>query len=55
MGLFKHYKNQHVVCIPDHAREQYNRAKSKNRRQIKSNHVSWKPPVFSREQLRFGY
>lgn len=55
LGLFKYYKGQHVLCVTDQALEQYKRAKSKQRKRIRPEQIVWKPPVFSRDQLRFGY
>ncbi|KAG8785583.1 Histone acetyltransferase [Serendipita sp. 411] len=55
LGLFKYYKGQYVLCVTDQAMEQYKRAKAKQRKRIKPERIIWKPPVFSRDQLRFGY
>lgn len=55
LGLFKYYKGQHVLCVTDQVMEQHKRAKAKQRKRIKSDRIVWKPPVFTRDQLRFGY
>ena len=55
MGLFKYYKGQHVLCVTDQIMEQHRRAKAKQRKKIRPERIVWKPPVFSRDQLRFGY
>ncbi|TDL25919.1 histone acetyltransferase ESA1 [Rickenella mellea] len=55
LQLFKHYKGQHVICLSDSVLEQYEKAQKKRRRRIFPEHLVWKPPVFSRDQLRFGW
>jgi histone acetyltransferase HTATIP len=55
MGLFKYYKGQHVLSLTDQILEQHRRSKAKQRKRIKPERIIWKPPVFSRDQLRFGY
>ena len=55
LQLFKHYKGQHVICLSDAVLEQYEKARSKRRRRIVSENLVWKPPVFTRDQLRFGW
>jgi histone acetyltransferase HTATIP len=53
--MLRYYKTQHVICLTDGVLEQYDKAKKKARRRIAPEKLEWKPPVFSREQLRFGY
>ncbi|EJD02878.1 uncharacterized protein FOMMEDRAFT_28523 [Fomitiporia mediterranea MF3/22] len=55
MQLFKHYKGQHVIILTDSILEQYNKAKAKRRLRIKPENLLWKPPSFTRDQLRFGF
>jgi len=55
MQLFKHYKAAHVICLSDTIMEQHEKSMAKRRRSIKAENLQWKPPVFTREQLRFGY
>ena len=55
LQIFKHYKGQHVICLSDAVLDQYEKAKAKRRRRIVSECVKWKPPVFTRDQLRFGW
>ncbi|OSD06818.1 histone acetyltransferase ESA1, partial [Trametes coccinea BRFM310] len=55
LQLFKHYKGQHVISIPEAVQEKYRKAKEKRRRRIHPECLIWKPPVFSRDQLRFGW
>ncbi|KLO14843.1 hypothetical protein SCHPADRAFT_850517 [Schizopora paradoxa] len=55
LQLFKHYKGQHVICLSDAVLEQHEKARKKRRRRIHSDDLRWRPPVFTREQLRFGW
>lgn len=55
LQLFKHYKAVHVICLTDAILEQHTKAIAKRKRQINPDCLQWKPPVFTREQLRFGY
>ena len=55
LQLFKHYKGQHVISLPEAVQERYRKAKEKRKRRIHSECLIWKPPVFSRDQLRFGW
>ena len=55
LQLFKHYKGQHVICLPEAVQERYKKAKEKRKRRIHPEYLLWKPPVFSRDQLRFGW
>ncbi|KAL5485291.1 ESA1 [Sanghuangporus weigelae] len=55
LQLFKHYKGQHVICLNDSVLEQYEKARAKRRRRIVPEKLIWKPPVFTRDQLRFGF
>ncbi|KAF9049991.1 acyl-CoA N-acyltransferase [Panaeolus papilionaceus] len=55
LQLFKHYKGQHIICLNNAVLEKHQKSKAKRRRRIHSEHLKWKPPVFSRDQLRFGF
>ncbi|KAH9931055.1 histone acetyltransferase [Epithele typhae] len=55
LQLFKHYKGQHVISIPEAVQDKYRKAKEKRKRRIHPQNLLWKPPVFSRDQLRFGW
>ena len=55
LQLFKHYKGQHVICIPEALQEKYKKSLEKKRRRIHPECLKWKPPVFTRDQLRFGW
>jgi hypothetical protein len=52
--MLKFYKNQYVLCLSDALIEQNERIKQKKRRRIDPSALKWKPPHFSKEQLRFG-
>ncbi|KAJ2917747.1 hypothetical protein MD484_g2637, partial [Candolleomyces efflorescens] len=55
LQLIKHYKGGHVICLNNQVMEKYNKTKAKKRRRIHPEFLKWKPPVFTREQLRFGF
>ncbi|KAI0694326.1 histone acetyltransferase [Cytidiella melzeri] len=55
LQLFKHYKGQHVICIPEALQERHRKSKEKRKRRIHPECLVWKPPVFTRDQLRFGW
>ncbi|KAF9820270.1 hypothetical protein IEO21_01484 [Rhodonia placenta] len=55
LQLFKHYKGQHVICIPEAHQERYRKALEKRKRRIHPECLQWKPPTFTRDQLRFGW
>jgi len=55
LQLFKHYKGQHIICLPEAVLERHEKVRNKHRRRIYSEHLIWKPPVFTRDQLRFGW
>ncbi|KAJ7217849.1 histone acetyltransferase, MYST superfamily [Mycena pura] len=55
LGLFKHYKGSHIICLSDAVIERYEKSKTKRKRRIDPECLRWKPPVFTRDQLRFGF
>ncbi|EJD42666.1 hypothetical protein AURDEDRAFT_145648 [Auricularia subglabra TFB-10046 SS5] len=55
LELFKHYNASNVIYISEAVRQQHERNKSKGRRRIEPTALQWKPPVFTRDQLRFAY
>jgi histone acetyltransferase HTATIP len=52
--MLKFYKGSHTICLSDAVIEQHERSKKKRRRRIDPSKLKWRPPVFSRDQLRFG-
>jgi len=55
LQLFKHYKGQHMICLNNAVLEKHQKTKAKKRRRIYPELLKWKPPVFTRDQLRFGF
>ncbi|GAW04248.1 DEAD-domain-containing protein [Lentinula edodes] len=55
LQLFKHYKGQHLIVLNDTVLERHEKLRKKNRRRIHPENLRWKPPVFTRDQLRFGW
>ncbi|KAJ8457613.1 hypothetical protein ONZ45_g958 [Pleurotus djamor] len=55
LGLFKHYKGSHIICLNSGVIDRYEKTKQKRRRRIYAEYLKWKPPVFTRDQLRFGW
>ncbi|CAA7261719.1 unnamed protein product [Cyclocybe aegerita] len=55
LQLFKHYKGQHIICLNNAVLEKHQKTKAKKRRRIYGECLKWKPPVFTRDQLRFGF
>ncbi|KAG6918529.1 hypothetical protein DXG01_013619 [Tephrocybe rancida] len=55
LQLFKHFKGQHILCLNNAVLEKHQKNKAKRRRRIHPECLRWKPPVFTRDQLRFGW
>ncbi|KAF9051184.1 histone acetyltransferase ESA1 [Hymenopellis radicata] len=55
LQLFRHYKGQNLICLTNAVLERHEKARKKKRRRILPEHLKWKPPVFTRDQLRFGW
>lgn len=55
LQMFKHYKGQNLIVLNNAILERHEKAKSKRRRKIHPEFLKWKPPVFTRDQLRFGW
>ncbi|KAF4621098.1 hypothetical protein D9613_000440 [Agrocybe pediades] len=55
LQLFKHYKGQHIICLNNAVLEKHQKTIAKRRRRIHAEQLKWKPPVFTRDQLRFGF
>ncbi|KAJ3724685.1 histone acetyltransferase, MYST superfamily [Lentinula raphanica] len=55
LQLFKHYKGQHLIVLNNTVLERHEKLRAKNRRRINPEKLRWKPPVFTRDQLRFGW
>ncbi|OWZ50612.1 histone acetyltransferase ESA1 [Cryptococcus neoformans var. grubii Br795] len=55
LQMIKYYKNSHIIHLTDAVIEQHKKTKAKPRRAINPAYLKWKPPVFSRAQLAFGF
>lgn len=55
LNLLKQYQGKHYLVLSDAVMEKHKRQMSKKRRRIHAEHLNWKPPVFTRDQLRFGW
>ncbi|WVQ70070.1 histone acetyltransferase ESA1 [Kwoniella botswanensis] len=55
LQMIKYYKGGHIIHLTDAVLEQHRKTMSKNRRSINPAALKWKPPVFSRAQLAFGF
>ncbi|KIY43274.1 hypothetical protein FISHEDRAFT_31930, partial [Fistulina hepatica ATCC 64428] len=55
LDLFRHYKGIHRITLSNSVVEKYQKAMSKRKRRIHPECLRWKPPVFTRDQLRFGW
>lgn len=55
LQMFKHYKGQNLIVLNNAVLDRHEKAKNKRRRRIHPEFLKWKPPVFTRDQLRFGW
>ncbi|GAA5936691.1 NuA4 histone acetyltransferase complex catalytic subunit ESA1 [Sporobolomyces koalae] len=55
LQLLKFSQGQHHLAVSPAVLEQHERVKAKTRRRIDPSKLIWKPPVFSRQELRFGF
>lgn len=55
LQMLKYHDKQHVICLSDAIIERHERNQKKKRRRIQPSQLCWKPPVFSRAQLQFGF
>ncbi|KDQ21861.1 hypothetical protein BOTBODRAFT_141906 [Botryobasidium botryosum FD-172 SS1] len=53
--MLKNYRNSHVIHLTDSIKERYEKTLKKRKRRIVPSALQWKPPSFTREQLRFGW
>lgn len=52
--MLKFSKGQHHLVISEAVIEQHERQKKKGRKKIEPAKLLWNPPVFTRNDLRFG-
>ncbi|ORX39859.1 acyl-CoA N-acyltransferase [Kockovaella imperatae] len=55
LQMIKYYKGQHIIHLTDAVLEQHTKTMSKQKQSIDPSALRWKPPVFSRAQLAFGF
>ncbi|KAG0142248.1 hypothetical protein CROQUDRAFT_135694 [Cronartium quercuum f. sp. fusiforme G11] len=55
LQILKYHDKQHVICLSDAIIERHERNQKKKRKRIQPSRLNWKPPVFSRAQLQFGF
>ncbi|GAA5981610.1 hypothetical protein JCM11641_003916 [Rhodosporidiobolus odoratus] len=55
LNVIRYVSGQYKLAVPPHLLAAHEATKAKGRRHIHPAHLLWKPPVFSREQLRFGF
>ncbi|KOS15160.1 histone acetyltransferase esa1 [Malassezia pachydermatis] len=55
LNMLKQYQGKHYLVLSDAIIEKHERQMKKKRRRIHAEHLNWKPPVFTRDQLRFGW
>ena len=55
LNMLKQYQGKHYLVLSDAIIEKHERQMKKKRRRIQPNSLNWKPPVFTRDQLRFGW
>ena len=53
--MLKQYQGKHYLVLSDAVLEKHERQMKKKRRRIHPDALNWKPPVFTRDQLRFGW
>ncbi len=52
MQMIKTQRNTHILCLTDVAKETFEKTQRKVKRRIDPNALQWKPPYFTRDQLR---
>jgi len=52
MQMIKTQRNNHILCMTEAAKDAYQKSQAKVRRRIEPTALQWKPPMFTREQLR---
>lgn len=53
--MLKMYQGRHYLVLSDAIIAQHEKLSKKKRRHINPEKLIWKPPVFTRDQLRFGW
>ncbi|WFD44962.1 histone acetyltransferase [Malassezia psittaci] len=55
LNMLKQYQGKHYLVLSDALIEKHDRQMKKKRRRINPDELNWRPPVFTRDQLRFGW
>ncbi|EPQ29472.1 uncharacterized protein PFL1_03227 [Pseudozyma flocculosa PF-1] len=55
LNMLKQYQGKHYLVLSDAVIAQHDRQAKKKRRRINPDKLNWTPPVFSRQQLQFGW
>ncbi|KAN0064702.1 Histone acetyltransferase [Thecaphora frezii] len=55
LNMLKQYQGKHYLVLSDAVIAQHDRQAKKKRRRINPEKLNWTPPVFSRQQLQFGW
>ncbi|KDN42070.1 putative ESA1-histone acetyltransferase [Tilletiaria anomala UBC 951] len=55
LNMLKQYQGKHYLVLSDAVIAQHEKQSKKKRRRIVPEKLNWKPPVFTRDQLRFGW
>ncbi|PWN54184.1 putative ESA1-histone acetyltransferase [Violaceomyces palustris] len=55
LNMLKQYQGKHYLVLSDAVIAQHDRQSKKKRRRIVPERLNWTPPVFSRQQLQFGW
>lgn len=55
LHMIKQYKNGYIINLTDAVISSHEATKRKNRHTLTSELLRWKPPVFTRSQLAFGF
>jgi len=55
LQMLKFAKGQHHLVVSEAVMEQHEKTKKKSRKRLDPAKLVWKPPTFSRNDLRFGW
>ena len=55
LNMLKQYQGKHYLVLSGAVLAQHEKQSKKKKRRIVPEKLNWKPPVFTRDQLRFGW
>jgi histone acetyltransferase HTATIP len=55
LNMLKQYQGKHYLVLSDAVIAKHDKTAKKKRRRINPDKLNWTPPVFSRQQLQFGW